>query len=154
MQALNNCPGQLDDAALWLTQNATAHDSPVHFSNDPTSYHYQQMDAVGFKVVAVEIKTSCLSLCIIDDCRDSDVPLLELSFSQLNIRQAISEIGLLPTPTNSVKATPEHTGGSKQLRKYSNSSFRSGDGWLECTLAGYYYNRILSGWEPFIEPWM
>lgn len=65
---------------------------------------------------------------IIDDCGDADVPLLELLLSQLNLRQCLT-----PLVSNEV----------------SNSS----QGALECTLASDYYNRVLSGWEPVIEPW-
>lgn len=28
-----------------------------------------------------------------------------------------------------------------------------GGGRLQCRLTSDYYNRTLSGWEPFIEPW-
>lgn len=27
-------------------------------------------------------------------------------------------------------------------------------GWMGCQVTGYYHNRRLVAWEPFIEPWM
>ena len=65
-----------------------------------------------------QVKASNICVCVIDDCRDSDVPLVELSVSQLALEQ---EVG--------------------------------GGGTAKCILASDYYNRLLSGWEPFIEPW-
>lgn len=74
------------------------------------------------------MKADCISLCIIDDCGDADVPLLEVSLSQLNLRQSLKEDEL----------------NSFEMEKR---------GALECVLASDYYNRFLSGWEPIIEPW-
>lgn len=68
--------------------------------------------------IPFQVKLSCLSICVIDDCRDADVPLLELSMSQLSLKQEI-----------------EGAGSAKFL------------------FTSDYYNRVLSGWEPFIEPW-
>jgi hypothetical protein len=65
-----------------------------------------------------QVKASHICVCVIDDCRDSDVPLLELSVSQLALEQEVN-----------------------------------GGGIAKCILASDYYNRLLSGWEPFIEPW-
>jgi len=65
-----------------------------------------------------QVKASHICVCVIDDCRDSDVPLLELSVSQLALEQEVD-----------------------------------GGGTAKCILASDYYNRLLSGWEPFIEPW-
>ena len=66
----------------------------------------------------VKVKASHICVCVIDDCRDSDVPLLELSLSQLALEQEVD-----------------------------------GGGTARCILASDYYNRVLSGWEPVIEPW-
>jgi len=65
-----------------------------------------------------QVKASHICVCVIDDCRDSDVPLLELSVSQLALEQEVD-----------------------------------GGGTAKCIVASDYYNRLLSGWEPFIEPW-
>ncbi|KAL0274818.1 UNVERIFIED_CONTAM: hypothetical protein PYX00_002852 [Menopon gallinae] len=109
VKALEICGGEIDDAALWLTQNATH----VPLDADGTS---DSNSAVSFQTV--EIKLSCLSICVIDDCRDADVPLLELSLSQLYLKQEIN-----------------------------------GPGTAKFLFTSDYYNRVLSGWEPFIEPW-
>ncbi|RZC42308.1 vacuolar protein sorting-associated protein 13D [Asbolus verrucosus] len=116
LKALELCERNLDDAALWLTQNAVL----VH-------NHVDVNDRTPLNVKAIEVKANCVSICIIDDCGDSDVPLLELSFSQLNLHQLLPEFDI---------RDPVYPQGS-----------------LECVLAGDYYNRVLSGWEPIIEPW-
>lgn len=75
------------------------------------------------------MKANCISICIIDDCGDSDVPLLELCFSDIQLYQLLPELNLN-------EPDPLHPQGS-----------------LHCTLASDYYNRVLSGWEPVLEPW-
>ncbi|KYM95934.1 Vacuolar protein sorting-associated protein 13D [Cyphomyrmex costatus] len=102
--ALDHCDGQLDDAALWLTQNAI-----------PISAIAASDDSI-FR--AVELQVSCMRICIIDDCRDADVPLLEITLADFNMRKLSQHPGL-----------------------------------LSATIGVDYYNRVLSGWEPFIEPW-
>ena len=69
-----------------------------------------------FQVVMLE--TSCLKICIIDDCRDADVPLLELTLIDLWLKQEYN-----------------------------------GPGDVSATFGVDYYNRVLSGWEPFVEQW-
>ena len=61
---------------------------------------------------------SSVNVCIIDDCRDADVPLLETTLSHLHLRHS-----------------------------------HAGDGDASAAIAGSYYNRALSAWEPFLEPW-
>ncbi|XP_071874811.1 vacuolar protein sorting 13D isoform X1 [Bombus fervidus] len=101
--ALDLCNGQLDEAALWLTQHAVPNSDT---STNESIFH------------TFEIQISCARICIIDDCRDADVPLLEISLQDLNLRQE-----------------------------------RVGPGIVSTTFSIDYYNRVLSGWEPFIEPW-
>ena len=112
--ALAASDGQLEEAALWLTQNASASEIPPQ---GPSSGESQ------VKIRAIELRTGCISLCVIDDCRDADVPLLEIAASQLLLRQSID--------------------GSWQ---------RNEEGSVNCQFSVDYYNRILSGWEPFVEP--
>lgn len=102
--ALDRCNGQLDDAALWLTQNAVP--NPEVATKNGLLFH------------VIDVTTPCLRVCIIDDCRDADVPLLELMLIDLSLGQALD-----------------------------------GPGSLRGTFGVDYYNRVLSGWEPFIEPW-
>ncbi|XP_047110726.1 vacuolar protein sorting-associated protein 13D [Schistocerca piceifrons] len=110
LRALEFCHGDIDDAAIWLTQNAVP---DCRENSDSLSDRHT---ALGFEAITVE--TTCLRLVIIDDCRDADVPLFELTFLQLQLKQELGGAG--------------------------NSSF---------CLCGDYYNRLLSGWEPFLEPW-
>uniref|UniRef100_A0AAR5PHD2 UBA domain-containing protein n=1 Tax=Dendroctonus ponderosae TaxID=77166 RepID=A0AAR5PHD2_DENPD len=114
VQALEECEDRLDDAAVWLTQHA----SDLADVKDQNS----------FNVNAIEVKANCISICIIDDCGDSDVPLLEVSFSDLEMKQIIPRLDV---------ANPKSS--SAQLR---------------CSLTANYYNRVLSGWEPILEPWI
>ncbi|GAB1600262.1 intermembrane lipid transfer protein VPS13D [Argonauta hians] len=71
-------------------------------------------------LTGIEIKASSICICLIDDCKDADVPLAEISFNYLELHQQ-----LLP-------------------KKVGRGMFK---------LLGDYYNRKLSGWEPFIEVW-
>lgn len=114
IRALENNAHQLSDAAIWLTQNA----SPVRTAPVQNP----------LKLTAIELHGSCISICVIDDCKDADVPLLEVSMSNLKVRQELSD---------------------------AMSSERSGykAGSLKGVLASDYFNRALSGWEPLIEPW-
>ena len=118
--ALTSCQGQLEEAALWLTKNAET------VNQDP----FSSAGSTAINIRAIEIRTGCVSLCIIDDCRDADVPLLEVTASTLLLRQA---------------ADTRDVWGSF-------AALQSGDGNVHCQLAVDYYNRTLSGWEPFIEP--
>ncbi|XP_078044296.1 vacuolar protein sorting 13D isoform X1 [Augochlora pura] len=102
--ALDLCNGQLDDAALWLTQNAM----PNSDMNTKQEFIFH----------TIELQISCARICIIDDCRDADVPLLEMTLSDFSLKQVCQGPGLV-------------------------SAMFSID----------YYNRVLSGWEPFVEPW-
>jgi len=92
---------------IWLLGRLT-----VHF--DLNVYN---MFILTYKYL-FQVKASHICVCVIDDCRDSDVPLLELSVSQLALEQEVD-----------------------------------GGGTAKCILSSDYYNRLLSGWEPFIEPW-
>ncbi|XP_044753631.1 vacuolar protein sorting-associated protein 13D [Coccinella septempunctata] len=113
--ALEKSENKLDEAAIWLTKYATPRNNTENFG---------EMKIV---VDCIEVKANCLSICIIDDCGDSDVPLLEFSLKDLYLTQNLSE-----TENNELL-------------------YRKGS--LCCTLASDYYNRVLSGWEPVIEPW-
>lgn len=108
--ALRSCNDNLEEAALWLTQNA----SPA-ITQDQTNLN--QINIRG-----IEVRTGCISLCVIDDCRDADLPLIEIAMSQLLLRQSLDALQI------------------------------NGEGCMSCQFAIEYYNRVLSGWEPFIEP--
>ncbi|CAG9856524.1 unnamed protein product [Phyllotreta striolata] len=107
--ALEVCSQHLDEAALWLTNNKNP-----DLENKPGD---------SLQIRAIDIDASCISLCIIDDCGDSDVPLLELALSDLSLEQNFDVVKT------------------------------SSKGSVNCTLSMDYYNRVLSGWEPMLEPW-
>jgi vacuolar protein sorting-associated protein 13D len=67
------------------------------------------------------------SILIIDDCKDIDIPLFEIIFNRLRIIQSSDRtVGILSV----------------------------GKGSSEFALNISYYNRLLSGWEPLLEPWL
>lgn len=118
--ALEVSDNQLDEAALWLTQNAEPLKSPSHI---------RQIDEGGMNVTTVEVKASRISICVIDDCKDADVPLLELGLTHLELSQDVN-----------FKERSPMTGNIRE-------------GHLKAVFASDYYNRALSGWEPIVEPW-
>ncbi len=163
--ALKECDGSLDDAALWLTTNATpkaperkkkqtkkkgkivprsrttslqAANMEVEAEQEDEDEEDKLLDEVSTVVSQedlatvdegflqgtpvsfshVELKTSSVNLCVIDDCKDADVPLLEVAMSHLHLKHSFG-----------------------------------GSGDACATMSGSYYNRALSSWEPFMEPW-
>ena len=119
--ALEISDNQLDEAALWLTQNAEPIKSPLHIKT--------QNDDSPLSISTVELKASRISICVIDDCKDADVPLLELALTHLELSQDVN---------------------------FKNRSPLSGnirEGHLKAVFASDYFNRALSGWEPIVEPW-
>ncbi|CAG0881810.1 unnamed protein product, partial [Cyprideis torosa] len=82
-KALDENSGNLDEAALWLTK----HCSPVKTP--------EPVDAESGRRLfnSIEARLPSLVLCVIDDCRDVDVPLVEFSLSQLVIKQSMEGQG-------------------------------------------------------------
>ncbi|CAG9818576.1 unnamed protein product [Phaedon cochleariae] len=115
LKAIEKCGNRIDDAAIWLTMNAKPSDNNVA----------KLKITSGIK--AIEVKGNRISVCVIDDCGDSDVPLLELSLTEFNFKQFLSKL-------NSIDYSPPQ-------------------GFIDGYLASDYYNRVLSGWEPILEPW-
>lgn len=94
---------------------------------------------------SLEVRAECVTLCLIDDCQDADVPLLEVAMHDLALHQdlrraeeAYSDPVLVSTPA--------------EERCAARSAPPAG-GLLEAVLSVDYYNRTLSGWEPLVEPW-
>ena len=92
--ALLNSSNQLDDAALWLTQNAVPLriPSPLEKNSSEVDTFFKNTD-ISFS--SIQIKTSSINLVIIDDCKDADCPLLELSLASLHLRQKFNGCGSL-----------------------------------------------------------
>lgn len=107
MQINNN---NLNEAAIWLSQQKAKSSNPA------------------IKISNVAFNANSVSICIIDDCLDADVPLLEFSLSQIKIEQKI-----------------DLSNESNPLTCY--------EGKVETVMSSNYYNRRFSGWEPIIEPW-
>ncbi|CAH1798376.1 unnamed protein product [Owenia fusiformis] len=114
-KALDVCVGVTSDAAVWLTEHATPVQVPTPSNEAPLE---EKQD--GIQISGIELKASGVSFCVIDDCKDADVPLLELAFTNIYILQKLHGLW---------------------------------EGKANIKLSGDYYNRSLSGWEPFIETW-
>jgi hypothetical protein len=134
IQALEETKGSVEDAVFLLTKTSGAgiEDSPTKHKKHSIGSTSASVKSVRSErsvdketggnfgsLNGIEVKCNCLSLCVIDDCKDSDVPVVEISVQQLELYQNCIE------------------------------NLTSAD----CVLTGDYYNRILSGWEPFLEPW-
>ncbi|RWS05004.1 Vacuolar protein sorting-associated protein 13D-like protein [Dinothrombium tinctorium] len=75
IQSLQACHGNLNDAALWLTQNAS-------------TVNINQAAITPLKlctVLSIHMKNGIL--CLIDDCKDTDVPLFEIGFTDMELSQ-------------------------------------------------------------------
>ncbi|EDW18711.2 uncharacterized protein Dmoj_GI13376 [Drosophila mojavensis] len=109
---LNNW--KLNDAALWLSQQKRS------TARNP----------------AMELKTAvldanCISMCVIDDCMDADVPLLEISLTKVLLKYKFQA----------------------NLMEAENLNSNTAEGDLDTEVTLNYYNRRLSGWEPLAEMW-
>lgn len=133
IKALEICNNILDDSALWLTQNAEPVKQNVSHTQGLLDIH------------AIQIFANCISICVIDDCKDADVPLLELSFSETEFRQEFgSSTEYIHSPGSSSNLIRSNSFGTR-------SNFKAG--YLKGVFGSDYYNRVLSGWEPLVEPW-
>lgn len=80
--ALAVCDGNINDAALWLTQNAMPRtESQSENQIDPVTLKDNEVKKIN--LISAEVRITSLFLCIIDDCRDADVPVIELNFSEI-----------------------------------------------------------------------
>jgi vacuolar protein sorting-associated protein 13D len=90
--------------------------------------------AGGIRVCDMNVWMSNFCICIIDDCMDIDVPLIDVQFSRFSLSNGSKE--------------KNENGGMSGL-------FDTGaQGSAEFALNIDYYNRLLSGWEPLVEPWL
>ena len=94
LRSLQECNNKLDDAALWLTQHASPH-SPLRQKSDISQPVETFLANTSVSFSAVQLKTSCINLVVIDDCKDADCPLLELSLASLNLKQRHDRCGSL-----------------------------------------------------------
>ena len=68
-------PGQLDQSATWLLENAESTLGRARADSDPSSHSAPPLSGI-------EVKAESVCICFIDDCLDCDVPLAEFTFSR------------------------------------------------------------------------
>ena len=83
-QALIACQGQLDEAALWLTQNcqlssaaqaaSAATGSALDTAETVQGGYFLEGSKISF--TNFECKISTINITVIDDCLNADVPLI------------------------------------------------------------------------------
>ncbi|KAK3737381.1 hypothetical protein QZH41_011519 [Actinostola sp. cb2023] len=72
IRALKSSSGRLEASATWLLENAT----PVlNTASDKGS---------GWQFAGFEVRASTMCVCLIDDCGDTDVPLIEISIQTID----------------------------------------------------------------------
>ncbi|KAF6021741.1 hypothetical protein EB796_019945 [Bugula neritina] len=103
---------------LVLSDKTSSSDQKLTQAKDDAESTSSLMAAVS----SMEVNTDRLSLCLINDCADMDIPLFELHLNDTSIGQVSFE---------------EPIAGTLSLK-----------------FGLDYYNRLLSGWEPMVEPWM
>jgi vacuolar protein sorting-associated protein 13D len=81
-------------------------------------------------------------ICIIDDCMDIDVPLVDIQLNRFTLSNGC-KLG--------IGCTSE---GNESLGIASGLFGTGAQGSAEFALNVDYYNRLLSGWEPLVEPWL
>ena len=85
-EALTVCNGHLDEAALWLTQ----HCQPMTDRLTKPKYF---LEGTNVSFTSFECKISQINICIIDDCRDADVPLVDFSLQRIHFCHDFEQIG-------------------------------------------------------------
>ncbi|XP_078616141.1 intermembrane lipid transfer protein VPS13D-like isoform X3 [Branchiostoma floridae x Branchiostoma japonicum] len=78
-QALQQCDNRLNMAAAWLLENA----EPVPQKRRAASGDRQGLQEGGMRLSGIMVTANCACLCLIDDCKDSDVPLAEVALHDL-----------------------------------------------------------------------
>ncbi|XP_076824042.1 intermembrane lipid transfer protein VPS13D-like isoform X2 [Clavelina lepadiformis] len=127
IHALTVNGGGVRESGSWLVEHCTS--QSIVKTSDIMSPAKKQ---VPLNISRVNFSVDVMKICLIDDCaQNCDVPLTEIALRNLCIRQAIAD----STSISPLEVLHEQTGST---------SF---------SLSGDYYNRILSLWEPFLEPW-
>jgi vacuolar protein sorting-associated protein 13D len=108
-------------------------------NQDSASQRIEDKDKLNSKsevwiINNINLTINNFSMLVIDDCKDIDIPFIEIQLNRLRINQIFSE-----------ESNPHD---KKML------NFNLGQGSAEFALNISFYNRYLSGWEPLIEPWL
>lgn len=117
-------------------------------SDDEDQKYYLQGTNVSF--TNFECKISAVNICIIDDCRDADVPLVELT-----VQRFVYFFWCFDwTQIFHLKICNfDFTIFFQNYRLHFHHDFE-GIGEASSTWSSMYYNRALSTWEPLMEPWV
>ena len=89
-QAWCLCQGQVDEAALWLTKNCRIEATPDREVSLTKRYFFE-----GSKIsfTNFEVKVSGINLCLIDDRREADIPLIDISLHRLHLHHDFEKLG-------------------------------------------------------------
>ena len=122
LNALEAQGGNLNESANWLLARADPRAQKGADAVSSTSAADASDNAETTTSSISELKFRAPHVCVvlIDDCKDIDIPLAEVSLSNVVVDYRMLDV------------------------KDANGS---------STLSVDYYNRSLSGWEPFVEPW-
>ena len=101
--------------------------------------HYQRRQPSALDLLDL-VSVECASLClsVIDDCKNIDIPLLDLQLAKLRLSHSFSN------------SQTTAFGGSHISQPQETSE----NGSLEFGLKVDYFNRFLSGFEPLLEHWV
>jgi vacuolar protein sorting-associated protein 13D len=127
----NRITTQVDLALLELDSSLNIQDKKS--AEDVKSITNTNNNKNKLLISDVNLSISNFCICIIDDCNDIDIPLADIQFSRFSL-------------LNNLNTNVQKTEGFS-LTNQSN-------GTAEFALNIDYYNRLLSGWEPLIEPWL
>lgn len=90
--------------------------------SDNTDFYAMQDASLSTECnINIDIQVHHGSLCLIDDCKDTDVPLFEIGVTDFYFGHTINN--------------------------------EKNEGVMQTSVFCDYFNRALSGWEPFLEPW-
>lgn len=92
IKALNVCNGDISESAIWLTQNAKYKSKNITSDksqeNDINTNNYRTQNYSLFsKFSVIEVRIQNGILCLIDDCNETDVPLLEIKTKDFRLMQ-------------------------------------------------------------------
>ena len=106
-----------EESAIWLTANATPvnESNPVENDDDDSGKVVDEklyLDGTKVSFATFELKTSSVSVCIIDDCKDADVPLrlleiLEPRLAEQGLAELFTKLEIPLIEVDSAKLAPE-----------------------------------------------
>uniref|UniRef100_A0A2C9LEM5 UBA domain-containing protein n=1 Tax=Biomphalaria glabrata TaxID=6526 RepID=A0A2C9LEM5_BIOGL len=82
-KALAKTSWNVDKAALWLTEKGS------YLQGNKAESPVPSVGSGQFQVTSILLTADCISLQLIDDCGDVDIPLVELYCNELNVKQEV-----------------------------------------------------------------